>query len=298
MALVSSMLTLVVLLAVMILSAMDVQAEVAAQATTTAAATTAAATTAAATTAAATTAAATTAAATTAAAAPVATTARPATAGATTAAATGRFTGLPFFTPNKAVGFNQQFTTNLETAIKMAGGDAVANAKYDGFMTSGQEAQIAAYYDTAMRGLGFTRQAVANRVSIPLQQLPGITAQVYIYNQAGNAYAVAILGPFTQQLLQTLAPAVTSGSPAPGDSLVVLVSDIRLGTGGQGGVPGTTAAPARTTAAVPAVAPASGIGGAEGSEGGLNPLWLVLPLSLVVVMSGVVLVARRRKSGN
>ncbi len=280
-ALVGSTLALVALIALMMTSLLGGDLALA-QTTTTAAATTAATTT----TPAATTAVATTAATTTVAATTAATTT---TAAATAAASTkGANTGLPFYTPSKPANFTQAAQDAFDKAFKDSGGPAAANAKTDLFFSPDGEAKVSAYYDNAMKAIGFN-PAGKNSTSAD-----GLNGNAYVYSNGKAAYIVTFLGPLTADQATGFASQLKSGTAAANDTLVILISGIDLTTA-QGGAAGVTPTPTPVKAPAPASAPATGLGGVS-EQSDFNPNWLLILLALVMAMSGAALLIRHRST--
>jgi cytochrome c551/c552 len=270
----------------------------AAQATT-AAATTAAATTAAATTAAATTAAATTAAATTAA---PATTAAATTAAATTTAATSTGFALP---PTPSI-TEVTLPASIGQAFSKQLGAAASSAALKFYVSNETSRTLATTLNTAVTGSGYrallpngfqdqngTLGGVYTKTSSPdvvviLVDVPAnsqeITKGLTVSQQDADAFVKQVAGRKTlvvvlsgNNLISALGAATTT---AAATTRAATTAAATTAAGGQGGAP--------------TGAPSTGIGGPS-SESGFNALWLLLPFTLLSVMSGVALVARSRR---
>lgn len=248
--------------------------------TTTVAATTAAATTAAATTAAATTAAATTQAATTA----VAT---------STTAILPPTQGVTEVTLPASVG--AEFTKQL--------GAAAGKASFKFYVSNETTTTLATTLNKSVTGAGYT-SVFPNG----FQNQGGTLSGAYTKASAPDLVVVLVDIPANSQEITkglNVSPqdaAAFATQVAGRRTLVVALAGNNLfaNLAGSATTAAATTAPATTRAAggqggAPTGAPATGVGGST-QDGGLNALWLLLPLTLITVMSGAALVTRSRRA--
>lgn len=180
--------------------------------------------------------------------------------------ANGANTGIPLFTPNKAIAFNQTFTTQFDQGYRQGAGNTITNIKYDFLATSSNEAAISAFYNSAMQTAGYTSQG---RTALNQGALAGAA---FTYTKGNDLRQVVLLGPITAAQVNDFNSALTSGTLAANDTVLILISG---------------------TANIPSSAPASGLGGS--ADNSSNNLWLIAGLAVLAGSALTTLGLRRKR---